>query len=123
MKVRRAKEADLPAIVGLIREYYEQSPYLSAVPMSVDSVTVLTKLLLGDAGIVQVGEIDDGIVGVIIAVMYPFPFNNSHTIATEIVVHAPLGWTKALRAKMEQVAKQRGATFVSRDEINSMKEL
>jgi GNAT superfamily N-acetyltransferase len=127
MKVRRGRPEDIEELRVLGREFYEQTSYhASGVKYSPTTVYNLLVALMGDLGIVCVAEDDDGkIVGFILVAVFPVPFNVKVSGATELAFYVTpeaqkTGIGKQLLNKAEQVAKQRGAKFLSMVSLESV---
>lgn len=124
-KVRRATAEDAPAVEALFEEFYKQTKYNDIVPPSAESNKILVKGLLGDGGVLQVGEIDGEVVGVIAGIYYPFPLNLEHYIVAELAFYIRpeargTGLGKQLIRKFEQVSRQRGASAVILSSLASL---
>ena len=88
MKIRRGTHADIPALIPLCREFYDQSKFSQAgIKFSTQAMTGLLTALLGESGIVTVAEDNDGIVGYILVAVFPFHFNPKHRVATELMFY------------------------------------
>jgi GNAT superfamily N-acetyltransferase len=128
MKIRRGTHTDIPELLPLCKEFYEQSKYSqSGIKFSSQAITTLLTTVLGDSGIVAVAEDEGHIVGFILVAVFPFHFNPKHKVATEIIFYVTArgrgtGVGTQLLKKAEQVAKQRGVklfSMVSHESVNS----
>jgi GNAT superfamily N-acetyltransferase len=116
-KVRRARAEDAAEVASLFREFYTSTHYAKAAPFSEAAASALVSTLLGDLGVVQVAESGGQIKGLIAGLLYPVPVSPQHKMVAELAFYVQpelrgTGAGKALLRKFEQVAKQRGATFV-----------
>lgn len=119
MKVRRGRPEDIEAIRKLGKEFYTGTRYAaSGVKYSPTTVYNLLMGLMGESGIVCVAEDEGEIVGFVLLALHPFPFNAKHLCASELAYYVnpayrKSGVGKTLLGKAEQVAQQKGATFIS----------
>jgi len=117
IKVRRGSAEDLPDLLDMSEEFYNQSSYQKIIPFNRDHISIVLRNLLGDSGVVQVAELDGRLVGMIVGVRSPFPMNAEHTMVSELGFYAKpeargTGVGKQLVRKFEQVSKQIGAKLV-----------
>lgn len=119
LKVRRGTHEDVPALLPLCREFYEQSQYAGAgIKFSTNAMTNILFSLMGDNGIVAVAENDGELVGLVLVALFPFHFNPKHKVATELLFYVTAsgrgaGLGKQLLKKAEQVATQKGVKLFS----------
>ncbi len=81
--IRKATEADVPAIVAMARKFYATTSYAEFAPMDDGAVAALVRQLMDSVMLVH--ETDgriDGMVGLVVA---PFMFNNAVKAAYEVV--------------------------------------
>lgn len=83
MQIRKATQADIPAIVGMGARFYETTHYKDFAAYSPDSVAALAEMLI-DTGILLIAD-DDGPVGMVGLCVAPFLFNASLKAAYEVV--------------------------------------
>lgn len=82
--IRKAVQADIPAIVAMSRKFYATTSYTQLTPMSDDTVAYLTEMLI-DEGVMLVAEVKGDVVGMVGLAVMPFTFNPQVTIAAEVV--------------------------------------
>lgn len=116
MQIRKATEADLPAIVGMSACFYKTTSYAGFADFCPDSVEALARMLV-NTGVFLIAEDASGPVGMVGLVVAPFMFNNAHKVAYEVVwwVNPDAqgqGAGKALLAAIEPACKDAGCTAV-----------
>jgi GNAT superfamily N-acetyltransferase len=126
MKVRRATTKDIPAIVTLGKVFYDQTVYAqSGVEYDEPSIHTMLEYLVGDNGVVQVAVDGDTVVGFILILLYPFPFNPNERSATELAFYVREdaqreGMGRQLLKSAENVARQKGVKFLSMVALESV---
>lgn len=114
--VRRAKDSDKDAIVGLMQEFHEFSAYRD-IPFSEADMRKWIDLLYGDLGIVQVAVAGSKVVGLVMGVIQPYTANHNVLVAAETALYVQgdyrgSGAGKKLVNQFEKIAKQKGASIV-----------
>ena len=126
VKIRRAKVKDVPQMLVLGQEFWETTKYFSqGVPYNYDTVHNLTVNLI-QGGVVQLAEDSDTqkVVGFILCVIVPFPFNSDYKSATEMAFYVSpdyraSGAGKALVKQAENVCTQLGIKFLTMVELST----
>lgn len=113
MQVRKATEADLPAILDMGARFYATTSYAGFADYDRGSVESLVRMLM-DTGVFLVTGDLSGMVGLAVA---PFMFNNAHKAAYEVVwwvnPEARGGMTAARLLKAAETAcREAGCTAV-----------
>ena len=116
MHIRKATQADLPAIVGMSACFYETTSYARFAGFCPDSVAALAAPLV-DGGVFLIAEHDGTAVGMVGLIVAPFMFNNAYRVDYEVVwwVNPDAqgqGAGKALLAAIEPACKEAGCTAV-----------
>ncbi|QWF19300.1 GNAT family N-acetyltransferase [Lysobacter capsici] len=112
MDIRKATEADIPAIVEMGREFYPSTHYSAHIPFCPESVAAIARTMQ-ESGILLVADDGGALVGMAGLVVAPFMFNRAYTGAYEV-----MWWTsptaqghgvgKALLAAIEPAAAEFG---------------
>lgn len=116
MHIRKATEADLPAIVGMSACFYETTSYAGFASFCPDSVESLARQLV-ETGVFLIAEHEGQPIGMVGLIVAPFMFNNAHRVAYEVVwwVNPDAqgqGAGKALLAAIEPACKEADCTAV-----------
>lgn len=116
MQIRKATEADIPAILGMSACFYETTSYAGFADFCEGSVEGLVRMLMGQ-GVFLLAEDESGVVGMVGLVVAPFMFNNARRVAYEVVwwVNPEAqgrGAGKALLAAIEPACKEAGCAAV-----------
>lgn len=114
--VRKATPSDLPAIVSMAAKFYETTSYAKWAEFCPESVEALAVLMI-EAGVMNVAEIDGQVRGMVGLVVAPFMFNARKKAAYEVVwwVDEEARGTiagKALLASVEESCREIGCDTV-----------
>ncbi len=82
--IRRATEADIPAVIEMSRSFYATTAYAALTPMCEKAVSATAGMLI-DSGVLLVAEVDGDLVGMVGLAVMPFTFDHDVTIAAEVV--------------------------------------
>ncbi len=82
--IRRATEADMPALVAMGQNFFAATGFADIVPFDDESFRVTVKHLLSGDSVCLVAESDGAVVGAVGALAYPFYFNREHKTGQEI---------------------------------------
>lgn len=112
--IRRATEADIPAIIAMSRKFYATTHYARTIPIDDESVGKIAAWLI-DTGVMLVAEADGRVCGMVGLAVTPFMFNNGYSSAYEVVWWVDpdaqgIGVGKALLSAVEPACKEAGAT-------------
>lgn len=117
--IRRARPKDVPTMVKFGRTFWEQTSYYKdqGIQYDAEHIEKMVRQLI-DNGIVQIAVDERKLVGIILMVVGPMPFNPSTLAATELVFYVDedyrdSGVGKQLLRQAEHIAKQLGVTLVS----------
>jgi len=125
IKIRRGKEADIPAMVALGDTFWQQTSYYkSGVGYDEGQCTILTQNLIKN-GIVQVAYDDDRLVGMFLAVVGFIPFNPLAKAATEMVFYVDPDYRKdglgtRIIKQSENVCRQLGVVYLNMIHLDSV---
>lgn len=126
VKVMRAKPVHLKKMVELGQKFWEQTAYFTdhGVAYDADHITKMTRHLM-DTGIVQVAFDEDKVVGLLLIVLFPNPFNPKCLNATELAYYVDpeyreSGVGRQLLTQGENVAKQIGVQLFNMIHLNSV---
>jgi GNAT superfamily N-acetyltransferase len=116
MHIRKATQADLPAIVTMSASFYATTSYSAFADFDALAVETLTGLMV-DTGVFLIAEHDGAAVGMAGLLVAPFMFNADHRVAYEVVWWVNpeaqgIGAGKALLAAIEPACKEAGCTAV-----------
>jgi len=84
MQVRKATEADIPAIVRMGAQFYATTSYREFADYDEDTASTLVAFMV-DTGICLIAEDEGRPVGMVGLVVAPFMFNNAHKTAHEVM--------------------------------------
>jgi GNAT superfamily N-acetyltransferase len=116
MHIRKATEADLPAIVRMSACFYPTTCYPLLCPMDEASVEGVARACMG-SGVLLVAEHDGEAVGMVGLIFSPFMFNATKTLAYEVVwwvdeAARSTGAGRALLSAVEPACREAGADAV-----------
>ena len=114
--IRKAVQADIPAIVAMSRKFYATTSYTQLTPMSDDTVANLTEMLI-DEGVMLVAEAQGDVVGMVGLAVVPFIFNQDVLGAHEVVWWVEpeaqgAGLGRALLEAVPQACRDAGASIL-----------
>lgn len=126
VKIKRAKLDDVDAMVTFGEGFWTQTMYYKqGVEYDYPAITALTTNLIETGGIVQVAYDDDRVVGIILMVKGPMPFNPGALVATELVYYVDpeyrnTGVGTQLLQQAENIAKQQEIKFITMIHLDSV---
>ncbi len=118
IRPREATHDDVEEMVAFGQEFWHQTGYYKqGVAYDATAIALLTHHLI-DTGIVLVAMDADRVVGILLMVMGPMPFNPLAICATEIVYYVAPAYRKGglgvrILHKAEKVAKSNNVKYVS----------
>lgn len=125
--VRRARPKDVPAMVRFGRVFWEQTSYYTeqGIQYAEDHINAMVVELI-EHGIVQIAVNEEHrVVGIILMVVGPMPFNPAVKCATELVFYVDeayrnQGTGKRLLQQAENIAKQLGVKLFTMIHLDSV---
>jgi GNAT superfamily N-acetyltransferase len=123
--IKRIRLEDIPAVVEFGKTFYYQTPWAYH-GINYDDQHVNNVLTYLDTdGIMQMAVDEDKIVGFLLAIAGPFPFNPAYTISTELAFYVDPKYRNGrvgikLIKQAEFVARQKGIRFFNMISISGV---
>jgi GNAT superfamily N-acetyltransferase len=125
MIIKEAQQTDVAAMVRFGKSFWEQTSYhAQGVAYSSLSITAMTIKLI-ETGIVLVAYDGERVIGLMLMVVGPMPFNPSTLCATELVYYVDPDYREGgtgltLIKQAEKIAASKGVKYVSMIHLDSV---
>lgn len=126
--IRHALPRDIPAIMDMVREFYQTTDYSKFAPFDEETVQDLTEMIILHHIFIVATDEDDVPVGILALVLTPFSFNRNVLSCVEVV-----WWVKSEFRKSsygvdmiryaDNIRKLRGATHFQLARLNTSPEV